>query len=695
MKQPPPGKNRLALEKSPYLLQHAGNPVDWYPWGPEAFEKAKREDKPIFLSIGYSTCHWCHVMEHESFEDPDVSALMNDSFVNVKVDREERPDIDAVYMTVCQMMTGSGGWPLTVIMTPEAKPFFSATYIPRTARYGRAGMVELIPQIVSAWRNRRREIEDASVRITGEIRRSSGREAANDDPGVDLLERAYAELAGRFDEVHGGFGHAPKFPTPHNLLFLLRYWKRTGERRAIEMVEKTLDEMAAGGIWDHVGFGFHRYSTDEKWFAPHFEKMLYDQALLAMAYTECFLATGNSRHRRTAERIFEYVLRDMRDPSGAFYSAEDADSEGIEGKFYLWTRDELERLLDNEDLDLVSDVYGVEPSGNFGNEVSGANILRLRRPLDAVARQLAVDEGALRDRLDRIKTFLFDARQARVRPHRDDKVLTDWNGLMIAALAKAACAFDEPSYAGAAAEAVAFLFGVMRPGEGVLHHRYRDGEAAVAGNLDDYTFLVWGLIELYEATFESKFLGNAAALTSEMIARFADPAAGGFYFTPEDGERLIVRTKDLYDGAVPSGNSAAAFNLMRLARLTGESRFEEEAAKTGRAFHPELSRAPSAFTFFMSALELGAGPSSEVVIVGEPDAADTRAMIGAIRSAYFPGVVVLLKSSGRQDPGISRIAPFTAQHSWIDGRPAAYVCRNHACRTPTTDVGEMLRILGS
>jgi uncharacterized protein YyaL (SSP411 family) len=693
MKQPPPGNNRLALEKSPYLLQHAGNPVDWYPWGTEAFETARREDKPIFLSIGYSTCHWCHVMEHESFEDPGVSALMNDAFVNIKVDREERPDIDAVYMTVCQMMTGSGGWPLTVIMTPEARPFFSATYIPRTARYGRAGMVELIPQIVSAWRSRRREIEDTSARITDEIQRYSGREAASDEPGVDLLERACAELAGRFDEVHGGFGHAPKFPSPHNLLFLLRYWKRTGEPRAIEMVERTLDEMAAGGIWDHIGFGFHRYSTDERWFAPHFEKMLYDQALLAMAYTECFLATGDSRHRWMAERIFGYVLRDMRDSSGAFHSAEDADSEGVEGKFYLWTRDELARLLDREDLDLVADVYGVEPAGNFGNEVSGANILRLRRPLDAVAREAGVDEDALRERLDRIGTSLLEARRARVRPHRDDKVLTDWNGLMIAALAKAACAFGDPGYARAAAEAVEFLFRVMRPRDGVLHHRYRDGEAGVTGNLDDYSFLVWGLIELYEATFETRYLEHAVALTKEMVARFADAAAGGFYFTPDDGERLIVRTKDVYDGAVPSGNSAAAFNLVRLARLTAEPGFEEAASKAGRAFQSELTRAPSAFTFFMAALEMGAGSSSEVVIVGEPDAADTRAMFQAIRSVYVPGVVILFKSSARLDPGISRVAPFTAQHAPIDGRAAAYVCRNHSCRTPTTEPGEMLRML--
>jgi uncharacterized protein YyaL (SSP411 family) len=693
MKQPPPGKNRLSLEKSPYLLQHADNPVDWYPWGQEAFEKAGREDKPIFLSIGYSTCHWCHVMEHESFEDSEVAALMNDAFVNVKVDREERPDIDAVYMSVCQMMTGSGGWPLSVILTPKAKPFFAGTYIPKTARFGRAGMLELVPQIVAAWRARRGEIEAASARITSELERISVRQASAAGPGIEVLERAYQDLAGRFDGVHGGFGHAPKFPSPHNLLFLLRYWKRTGENRALEMVETTLRGMASGGIWDHVGFGFHRYSTDEKWFAPHFEKMMYDQALLAMAYTEAFLATGNEPHRRTAEAILDYALRDMSDPSGAFYSAEDADSEGVEGKFYLWTHDELTRLLDADDARLVVDLFGVEPAGNFSGEVPGGNILYLRRPLDAVARELSVDAQELRDRLEKIRRILYDARRSRVRPQRDDKILTDWNGLMIAALSKAASAFDEPRYASSATKAAEFLLGTMRAGGGFLHHRFRDGEAAVTGNLDDYACLAWGLVELYQATFEVEYLQRAVELADEMVALFADPQVGGFYFAAAGGERLIVRTKDVYDGAAPSGNSTATYVLIRLARLTGESRFEDEAEKVARAFHHELTRAPSGFAFFMSALELAAGPSTEVVVVGDPKAPDTLEMIRTAQSIYAPAAVLLFKSTADEGARLSRLAPFTANHASIDGRATAYACRNQACGAPTTDAGALANLL--
>ncbi|UCG53727.1 MAG: thioredoxin domain-containing protein, partial [Candidatus Latescibacterota bacterium] len=469
-KTPQAGQNRLAHEKSPYLLQHADNPVDWYPWGEEAFETARREDKPVFLSIGYSTCHWCHVMEHESFEDSTVAALMNDAFVNVKVDREERPDIDNIYMMVAQMMTGGGGWPLTVIMTPDRRPFFVATYIPRDTRHGRIGMIQLIPQIKTAWQTRRSEILQSSTQIAGRLQ-----DMFDKRPGEGTLDRetlpvAYDQLARRFDAANGGFSNAPKFPTPHNLIFLLRYWKRTGDEHALEMVETTLQRMARGGIYDHIGFGFHRYSTDHKWFAPHFEKMLYDQALLVMAYTEAYLATGKNIYRRIAEEVIGYVLRDMTDPEGGFYSAEDADSEGIEGKFYLWTEEELMELLGPDDGRLAVDLYGVEPNGNFATEIHGANILFLRRPTDAVASEVGVSLSKLEERLEKIRATLFAEREKRIRPYKDDKVLTDWNGLMIAALAKSARAFGEPSYAKSAGRAVEFILGKLRDDEGRLLH---------------------------------------------------------------------------------------------------------------------------------------------------------------------------------------------------------------------------------
>jgi len=687
------GKNRLVFEKSPYLLQHAENPVDWYPWGDEAFEKARREDKPIFLSIGYSTCHWCHVMAHESFEDSGVATLMNGVFVNIKVDREERPDIDAVYMSVCQMVRGNGGWPLTVIMTPEAKPFFVATYLPKTGRYGLTGMVELVPQIATIWKNRRDEVSTTSTRITEQLQRIFAREAGEKEPGVETLASAYDDLAGRFDAVNGGFSRAPKFPTPHNLLFLLRYWRRTGERHALEMVEHTLGRMARGGIYDHVGFGFHRYSTDERWFAPHFEKMLYDQALLVMAYTECFLATGHGEHRRTAEEMLAYVLRDMTDAAGGFYSAEDADSEGVEGKFYLWTEKELLDLLGEEDGRLIADLFGVGSSGNFAGEVDGANILHMTYDAERSAENFGARERGLSSRWEEIRRTLFAGRERRVHPHKDDKILTDWNGLMIAGLAKAARAFDEPRYAAAAEKAVRFILGNMRTRDAGLYHRYRDGEAAVPANLDDYAFLAWGLLELYETTFDAAHLSAAIELTEEMSRRFWDAAAGGFYFAPVDVGSMIVRTKGLYDGAVPSGNSVAALNLIRIGRLTGDPRFEDRAGKIGRVFCDEVERAPSAFTCFMTALELGAGPSREVVIVGDPRSSDTEAMIRAVRSTYAPEVVLFFKPYPEKDPAVSRVAAFTAPHTAIGGMATAYVCEDHACRMPTTDVGELLTSL--
>ncbi|MBM3133017.1 MAG: thioredoxin domain-containing protein [Chloroflexi bacterium] len=677
--------NRLALEKSPYLIQHAGNPVDWYPWGAEAFEKARIEGKPIFLSIGYSTCHWCHVMAHESFEDPEVARLMNDAFISIKVDREERPDIDGVYMTVCQMMTGGGGWPLSILMTPEKKPFFAATYIPKESRFGRIGMLDLIPRIREIWATRRSEVEESAAKIASSIQHLSPN-ASGEELSGHVLSLAFDQLAGRFDALHGGFGTAPKFPTPHILLFLLRYWKSTGDSRALDMVEKTLQALRRGGIYDHIGFGFHRYSTDREWLVPHFEKMLYDQALLAMAYTEAFQATGKEEYRKTAREIIAYVLRDMTAPQGGFYSAEDADSEGVEGRFYVWREEEIRSVLGDTEADFLIPVLNIEKDGNYREEASGKktgeNILHFQGSL-----------GGLEERLDRARRKLFERREQRVHPHKDDKILTDWNGLMIAALAKAAQAFGEPRYAEAAKRAADFILRDLRTADGRLLHRYRDGEAMLSGFSDDYAFLIWGLIDLYEATFEMSYLKAALELNTSLIDHFWDAANGGFYSTPNDGESLLIREKAVYDGAVPSGNSAAMMNLLRLGRMAANHGLEEKAAQIGKAFSAEVSKTPVAYAQLMCALSFAVGPTYEVVIAGDSRGEDTEAMLRALRVHFIPNKVVLLNPIEAQSPPIHKLAAFTQNQPSIEGRATAYVCMNCNCQLPTTDPAKMIELL--
>ena len=688
--------NRLINETSPYLLQHAYNPVDWYSWALEAFEKAQQEDKPIFLSIGYSTCHWCHVMAHESFEHPEVARLMNEVFVSIKVDREERPDIDNIYMTVCQMMTGSGGWPLNIIMTPDKRPFFAATYIPREGRFGMIGMLELLPRIKEFWTTQRSEALSLSNRITTTLQRVS-----QDAPGEELdrptLELAYEQLAKRFDERHAGFGGAPKFPTPHNLLFLLRYWKRTGNEKALDMVEKTLQAMRRGGIYDHLGFGFHRYSTDSQWLVPHFEKMLYDQAMLAMAYTEAYQATGKEDYGKTAREIFTYVLRDMTAPEGGFYSAEDADSEGEEGKFYLWTLEEIQRVLEGEEVNLAAKVFNIEKDGNFAEGATGkrtsVNILHLRKSLGELASELNLSQQDLQKRLEAIRQKLFAYREKRVHPVKDDKILTDWNGLMVAAFAKGAQVFVEPRYAEAVRRAADFILRNMRKPGGRLLHRYRDGQVGITANLDDYAFLVWGLIELYEAIFDVSYLEVALELKDDMLKHFWDNDVGGFYLTPDDGESLFVRKKEIHDGAIPSGNSVAMLNLLRLGRMTADFNLEEKAAKIGRAFSENVKQAPLAYTQLMVALDFGVGPSYEVVVAGDSQAADTKAMLKALMTQFMPNKIALLRPSEQESPDIIHLAEFTRYQSSIEGKATAYVCFNHSCEFPTTDITKMLGLL--
>ncbi|NVM53465.1 MAG: thioredoxin domain-containing protein [Candidatus Helarchaeota archaeon] len=693
--------NQLITEKSPYLLQHAYNPVDWYPWGADAFEKARREDKPIFLSIGYSTCHWCHVMERESFEDPEVAKLMNESFVSIKVDREERPDIDKIYMTVCQAMTGRGGWPLTIIMTPEKKPFFAATYIPKKGRFGSAGILELIPTIRDYWINKREEALNSADTISQALQKvatTSQVEAL----GELTLATAYTQLVKRFDKHDGGFGGAPKFPTPHNILFLLRYWKRTGSEHALHMIEKTLQSMRRGGIFDQIGFGFHRYSTDDFWLLPHFEKMLYDQALLAMAYTEAYQATKRETYRTTAREIFTYVIRNMSSPLGGFYSAEDADSEDeegkmVEGKFYLWTEKELQEIYEKDESSLASKIFNIKKGGNFldqaTQERTGENILHFTKSLADLALELKIPKDELTKRVDAIRTKLFPIREKRPHPHKDDKILTNWNGLMIAALAKAARVFEEPEYIEVAQKAINFIFQQLKRSDGRLLHRYRDGEAAILANIDDYTFLIWGLLELYETTFEATYLRKALTLNEEILKHFWDDEGGGFYFTPDDAEKLLFRQKEIYDGAVPSGNSVAMLNLLRLEQITGNSEFGEKAARIGRTFANEVKSTPIGFTQLMVALEFAISPSCQVMITGDLNSTDTQAMLKALRNKYLPNKIVLLNPIDQESAEIYEIAEFLKKQPSIGGKATAYVCINDFCKKPVTEVSAMLEQL--
>ena len=667
MTQPSP--NRLFNEKSPYLLQHAYNPVDWYPWGEEAFQEAKRLDKPVFLSIGYSTCHWCHVMEHESFTDQEVADLMNDAFINIKVDREERPDIDGVYMAVSQMMTGGGGWPLTIIMTPDKKPFYSATYIPKENRFNVVGMLDLVPQITGYWENQRERLMGIGEGIAASL--GSGGPGGGEEVTDRVLDTGFLLLNERYDEEHGGLGDAPKFPSPHNLLFLLRHWKRTGKEKALEIVEKTLQKMARGGIFDHVGYGFHRYSTDRKWLVPHFEKMLYDQAMLLMAYTEAYQATGKEEYKETAEMIIAYVLRDLTSSYGGFYSAEDADSEGEEGKFYVWTVDELQNIAGDEGQDVL--VYlGVKPEGNYMDEATGertgTNILHI------------VGEEPP-ENLDEIRDRLFEQREARIRPLLDDKILTDWNGLMIAALSKAARAFQISEYAEEAVRSADFILGTMWDGEELLH-RYREGEASIGGFLNDYAFMTWGLIELYQATHEKRFLDAAIRVNEVMMAQFTDPE-GGFFFTSSEAEELLARRKELYDGAIPSGNSVAFMNLMKLSRLTGDTSFEEEAAKLLRFFSSTVLGSPHGYSMLLSGLDFAFGPSTEVVVSG-----DAGEVIAQLDQRYLPSTVVH-RYSEELEASVGYLAGMKP-----GDETTVYVCTGFVCNLPTGDMEKVWEQLG-
>ncbi len=681
--------NRLAGEKSPYLLQHAQNPVDWYPWGQEAFDKAKAEDKPIFVSIGYSSCHWCHVMEKESFEDKEVATLMNMAFVCIKIDREERPDLDANYMAVCQAMGRNCGWPLNVLLTPEKKPFFTASYIPKKSRFGSVGMLDLIPQIMEIWRLRRVDIEltakDILQRIETLQERRPGKEL-----GKEILDDAYEKLVIDFDEENGGFGLAPKFPRPHSLLFLLRYYKRTKEKKALSIVEKTLHQMRCGGIFDQIGFGFHRYSTDSQWMVPHFEKMLYDQALLTLTYLESYQVTGAPKFKLTAKETIEYVLRDLTSTQGGFYSSEDADSEGEEGKFYLWTKQEIIEAVQPEDIELAIQLFSIEAQGNYYDPASHGknrlNILHLNNPLEEIASESGLKIDELISRLGRIRNSLYEKRKQRIAPAKDDKILTDWNGLMIAALAKASQVLEQQQYLQTAKTATDFILNNMINAEGKLYHSFAKGERTVEAFLDDYAFFIFGLIELYETCFEEKYLQIATALTNDMILKFWDKKNGGFYFTQENQEENLVRMKQIYDGAYPSGNSVAIANLLRLAHLVENENYEEMAAKLMNIFSEEVESAPTAYTYILSGLNFAIGPSYTVVIIGDQKEKGTKEALSRLRKIYLPNAVISVKNPNQA---------INSNYKQINDKVTIYVCQNKVCLPPLIDVEKVLKLIES
>ena len=689
--------NNLINEKSPYLLQHAHNPVDWHAWSDDTFELARQQNKPVFLSIGYATCHWCHVMEKESFEDETAARHLNDTFICIKVDREERPDIDAVYMAVCQMLTGSGGWPLNLFLTPDKKPFFAATYIPKNNRHGQAGLIELCEQVKKLWHSQMDKVENSASSIAAGLDRAFSYASA-EEPGESLLDHAYEATWQNFDSKHGGFEGAPKFPTPHRLLFLLRCYHRSGEAKALSMVEKTLTAMRLGGIWDHVGFGFHRYATDTHWLLPHFEKMLYDQALIAQTYLETYQVTQNPFYAQTAEEIFTYVLRDMTSPEGAFYSAEDADSEGEEGKFYVWHIEAFQKVLNAEDATKWGRIFNLQPDGNFEDEATrqktGANILHLDRPLTEWARELNLASEALDEQWDQIRQKLYAAREKRIHPLKDDKILVDWNGLMIAALSQGARVLDKPEYAAAAEKSAQFILTRMQADDDRLFHRFREGELAVEAQAADYAFLIHGLLNLYQATFNLSYAEKAAALQEKMLADFWDPDKGGFYSTANEGEALPVRPKELYDGAMPSANSVSLLNLLWLSRLTGDPQWDTKAQEQMRAFSGTVKAQPTAFTYFLLGVDFALRPGQEVVITGDPNKTDAQQMLAALNLNFAPHKVALVKSDQNAER-LAKFAGFTDGLELAQGKATAHICKGFACKEPTSDVQEMVdRLVG-
>jgi uncharacterized protein YyaL (SSP411 family) len=677
--------NRLAQEKSPYLLQHADNPVDWYPWGAEAFDRAKAEGKPIFLSIGYSTCHWCHVMEHESFENDGIAELINRDFIPIKVDREERPDVDDVYMTAVQTMTGSGGWPLSLFLTPEGRPFHGGTYYPPDDRYGRPGFPTLLAAISDAWKSRRAELESSADRLVDHLDLAARAPAGGPSVGTAALEKVARALTADFDPRHGGFGGAPKFPPAMRLELLIRFWIRTGEPKAREMVETTLTKMAAGGIYDHVGGGFHRYSTDARWLVPHFEKMLYDNALLARAYVLASRAFGNADFARVARETLDYLLAEMTPPEGGFFAAQDADSAGEEGTFYVWDRESIEAAVGTEAASIVAARYGVTEAGNFEH---GQTVLSIVRTVP----ELAVEFGTSKERVEEVlresRRRMYEARSRREPPATDTKLLTDWSALAISALALAARVLSEPRYEEAARRAADRILSRCRvPGD--LLHREKDAAAGIPGFASDYAFLVEAMLDLYEATFDPRYFRAAVELADEMEERFADPR-GGYFLAADGHDHLILRPRELFDGATPSSNSVAAMNLLRLSTFTGDPKYRSRTEAIFSAFAGYLDRVPAAFPRLLCALDYRQDEPREVVLSGEVGREDFESLRAAVFGSRRLNRVVAYADAGET---LATVAPLVASRGSGGGAATAWVCRNFACRQPTSDPAELAAAL--
>jgi uncharacterized protein YyaL (SSP411 family) len=661
--------NRLQHETSPYLLQHSHNPVDWYPWGEEALERARREDKPILLSIGYSACHWCHVMERESFEDERIARAMNENFVNIKVDREERPDLDQIYMGAVQAMTGSGGWPLTVFLLPSGEPFFGGTYFPNEDRYGRPGFPKVLAIIVDAYRQKHGELVQNARYLTERLNQST-QTSADELPTVALLEQNMRTLGSRFDTREGGFGPAPKFPPSMNIDFLLRYTYRTHDELALHMAMFTLDKMAYGGMYDQVGGGFHRYSTDEYWLVSHFEKMLYDNALLSRVYLDAFRATKKPLYKQIAEETLDYVIREMRDPNGGFYSAQDADSEGVEGKFYVWDLDEFRRIV-GEDAELLAHYFDVSERGNWEHH----NILHVSRPPDLFSKLEKISPEDLQTKVAAAKVKLYAERDKRIKPARDEKILTDWNGLMLRAMAEAAFYLKREDYKRVAVNNADFLLRTVWDGTRLLHN-FKDGRARFNAYLDDYANLADGLLALYALTFDYKWLEHTVAIVDRMIDRFWDDKNGAFFFTGKDHEPLISRTKDFFDNATPSGNSVAADVLVRLAALLDRNDYRERGAELFKSCMNMMKQYPSGFGRMLAGVDFFLGPSRELALVGASDD-----FLDVVRRQYLPRIVVAAGNDNR--------LPLLQNRPAVDGRPTAYVCENFTCRQPVTDASAL------
>ncbi|HSG09003.1 MAG TPA: thioredoxin domain-containing protein [Longimicrobiales bacterium] len=673
--------NRLAHETSPYLLQHAENPVDWYPWGPEAKTRAVATGRPILLSIGYSSCHWCHVMERESFEDPGVAALMNETFVNVKVDREERPDVDQVYMRAVQAMTGQGGWPLTVFLTPEGDPFYGGTYFPPQPRHGIPSFRQVLEAAGRAYRERPGDVRRGAAELlsalaSGDPRGQAGPEG-DAEPGTALLDESVRFLERQYDPAHGGFGRAPKFPQPSTLEILLRQNVRTGDPRSLQMAVHTLRRMAAGGIRDHLGGGFHRYSVDARWLVPHFEKMLYDNALLAQAYLDAFRITGDVELREVATDTLGYILSDLRGPDGGFFSARDADSEGEEGRFYVWTAEEVAAALPEDDARTFMHTYDVTPGGNF----EGRNILWLPHDPEAVAREEGLEPGESRDRLARARAVLLEVRARREAPFRDEKVLVNWNGLALRALAEAGGALDRPDYLDAARRGSAFILAALRP-DGRLLHTYKDGVAKIPGFLDDHAALGNALLSLHESTLEPRWLEEARWCCDEILSRFWSEEEGLLHDTAHDAETLFVRPRDVMDNAIPSGNSLAAELMLRAGHLFDVERYRDAARRILAREAALVQRYPSAFGRLLAAVDRLYSPPLEVALVGDPAAPETRSLLTTVLSSFHPNRTV----TGRHPDGDEGAVPLLADRPPVGGKPTAYVCRGYSCRAPVTDV---------